>query len=185
MAEHNPGAMEQRLHLLVLRCQTGDERAFAQLLNEFSPRTLSYLRGMVGDAAEDIQQEVWLSVYRSIGRLAYPGAFRTWLFRIARHRALDFLRQQKRELQLIDDVAAGLAAVDEPASALGEKNLTDAMLDAVDTLGPLHREVCLLRYRDEMSYAEIGVIIGCSIGTVRSRLHYAKQQLHERIKHGR
>lgn len=58
-----------RLQLLVLRCQAGDERAFSQLLDDFGPRTLRYLRGLLGDDAEDVHQEVWLAAYRSIATL--------------------------------------------------------------------------------------------------------------------
>jgi DNA-directed RNA polymerase specialized sigma24 family protein len=90
--------------LLVLRCQAGDEIAFARLMRTFEARTLGYLHGLVGDDAEDVQQEVWLSVYRHLGLLADPGAFRTWLFRTTRHRAIDFLRKRKRERELIDDM---------------------------------------------------------------------------------
>src|SRR6185503_13122240 len=92
------------LHLLVLRCQAGDERAFARLMDAFGNKTLGYLRGLVGDDADDVQQEVWLSVYRGIGGLANPGAFRTWLFRTTRHRAVDFLRKKKRERELVDEI---------------------------------------------------------------------------------
>jgi RNA polymerase sigma-70 factor (ECF subfamily) len=186
MAEHNRASVaEPGLHLLVLRCQTGDERAFAQLMNQFGERSLRYLRGLIDEAAEDVQQEVWLTVYRGIAELANPRAFRTWLFRITRHRALDYLRSRKRERELMDDVPVdtldSVAADSEHEGA----DIDAAMLDALDALPPAHREVCLLRYRDDMSYAEIALVIGCSIGTVRSRLHYAKQRLHEHVKHRR
>ncbi|MEP6574093.1 MAG: sigma factor, partial [Gemmatimonadota bacterium] len=85
-----------RLYLLVLRCQAGDEQAFARLFAWFGPRTLVLLRGMVNDEAEDVQQEVWLSVYRQLSTLSNPRAFRTWLFRTTRHRAIDCLRRQRR-----------------------------------------------------------------------------------------
>src|SRR5215212_6151586 len=88
------------LHLLVVRCQAGDERAFARLLERFGPRTLRYLRELVSDEAEDVHQEVWLGVYRRIGQLATPAAFVTWLFGMARHRAVDFLRRRRRAREL-------------------------------------------------------------------------------------
>src|SRR5204862_6005351 len=93
-----------RLHVLVMRCQAGDERAFRQLFDSFAPGTLGYLRGLVGDAAEDVHQELWLSVYRGIASLANPRAIQTWLFRATRHRAIDYLRKVKRESELIVDV---------------------------------------------------------------------------------
>src|SRR6185312_2075052 len=106
MPERNPTESgELQLYLLVLRCQAGDERAFAQLMEKFERRTLEYVRGLLGDPflADDVQQEVWLAVYLGIRSLDNPGAFRTWLFRITRHRTLDFVRRRKRESELFDD----------------------------------------------------------------------------------
>jgi RNA polymerase sigma-70 factor (ECF subfamily) len=178
MAEHDAaGATELRLHLLVLRCQAGDERAFTQLFDWFGERSLRYLRGLVGDAADDVQQEVWLSVYRNISSLAKPGAFRTWLFSTTRHRALDYLRGEKRERELLEDVAEEMREASDE-SALDAR--VDAALDAAITeLSPAHREVLLLRYRNNMSYAEIALVVGAPIGTVRTRLHHAKRRLQE------
>src|SRR5262245_38544022 len=114
MAEQGaPSTEALRLHLLVLRCQAGDEQAFVQLFREFSQRTLAYLSGLLGDAADDVQQEVWLAVYRGIRTLGNPGAFRTWLFRTTRHRAIDFLRRQKREQELLLDAAQEMVVEEE------------------------------------------------------------------------
>jgi len=176
MPEHD-AASTTRLHLLVLRCQAGDERAFARLFELFAERSLRYLRGLVGDAADDVQQEVWLSVYRNIASLGNPGAFRTWLFSTTRHRALDYLRRQKRERELLEDVAEEMRGA---ADDSGLDVRADAALDsAMSQLSPIHREVLLLRYRDDMSYGEIALVLGAQIGTVRTRLHHAKRRLQE------
>ena len=76
---------------------------------------MSYLRGLVGDAADDVQQEVWLAVYLGMRHLSNPRAFRTWLFRTTRHRAIDYLRMQKRDALLVDvaDVADVTLPVDD------------------------------------------------------------------------
>ena len=111
------------LALLVVRCQAGDERAFAALLDAFGDKTLRYLRGMLGDDADDAQQEVWLAVFKGIRGLTDPGAFRTWLFRATRHRAIDVLRRRKRERELIDDTPAEEVAVsDEGTDALASED---------------------------------------------------------------
>lgn len=185
MTEPGPaGTDELRLHLLVLRCQTGDEQSFARLMQLFGSRTLRYLHGLVGEAAEDVQQEVWLSVYRHIAGLARPSAFRTWLFRTTRHRALDFLRKERRERELIADVP--LDVIDEQDAARDEGGLDATVPDeAFAALSAPQREVLLLRYRDDMSYAEIALIVGCSVGTVRSRLHYARLRLQELLTQNR
>lgn len=181
VAHNSPGVPDAGLHLLVLRCQIGDEVAFARLMDQYGDRTLRYLRGLVGEAAEDVQQEVWLTVYRRIATLARPTAFRTWLFRTTRHRALDHLRKEKREHELIDD--APIATVDVAAEC-SDSPLTDSLLDALDRLGAIHREVLQLRYRDDMPYAEIALVMGCSVGTVRSRLHHARQRLQAVVTQG-
>jgi RNA polymerase sigma-70 factor (ECF subfamily) len=182
MSERNPAdAAKLGLHLLVLRCQAGDEAAFARLLTEFGPRTLGYLQGLVGEAAEDLQQEVWLKVYRGIASLAAPGAFRTWLYRITRHQAMDFLRRRKREREILAEWPEdAIAAVADPAAGL-DRALPDELLELVGGLEPAQREVLLLRYRDDLSYAEMALVLGCATGTVRSRLHYARRRLHELV----
>ena len=169
------------LHLLVLRGQAGDDRAFALLMGQFVARTLGFLRGIVGDSADDVQQEVWIAVYRSISSLASPGAFRTWLYRTTRHRAVDWLRKQHRERELIADVPLETVAnVEQDAGA--DDTIPDGMLDAMDQLTPTQREVLQLRYREDMSYAEIALVLGCPIGTVRSRLSAAKDRLAQLVR---
>lgn len=179
MTDDLAGAHDVPLHLLVLRCQAGDERAFARLIDGFGAKTHRYLRGLVGDDADDVQQEVWLTVYRSLHTLSNPAAFRTWLFRTTRHRAVDCLRRRKRERELIDDVPIErLTVADTDEERLD--GIDVAAMDAVlESIPPPQREVLLLRYRDDLSYADIASVVGCPIGTVRTRLHHAKRRLYE------
>lgn len=168
------------LHVLVVRCQAGDEAAFARLLDRFGPRTLGYLERLVGEEAEDVHQELWLEVYRRIAQLTTPAAFVTWLFTVARHRAVDFLRHRRRSRELLDDVATEAAVHGAPSVDADGPGLPDGTADlraAIAALAPLHREVVVLRYQEELSYAEIAAVVGCSVGTVKSRLHYARHQL--------
>jgi RNA polymerase sigma-70 factor, ECF subfamily len=175
-AERQAGSL--RLQLLVVRCQAGDERAFAMLLDQFGEKTLRYLRGLLGEDADDVQQEVWLAVFKGIATLANPAAFRTWLFRTTRHRAIDFLRAQKRERELTAD-----AGVDDTVASDGydEAFTVDVsettLAKAFAAIPAFQREVLLLRYRDDLTYEEIAVVVGCPIGTVRTRLHHAKRRL--------
>jgi RNA polymerase sigma-70 factor (ECF subfamily) len=161
-------------HLLVLRCQTGDSDAFRRLYDAYGNRSLRYLRGLLGSDADDVQQEVWLSVYRRIGSLANPGGFRTWLFATTRNRALDHLRRRRRQAELIAPAEPDVQTAtedDEPGFDPGH------LETALQSLQPVHREVLLLRYWDDLSYGEIALVVGCSLGTVRSRLHNAKRNL--------
>jgi RNA polymerase sigma-70 factor (ECF subfamily) len=148
----------------------------------FADKTLRYLRGLLGDDADDVQQDLWLTVYRELGGLANPGAFRTWLFRTTRHRAIDFLRKRRRERELFDDV--DLETVDGTMDDDASESWIDAATvgAALTSIPSLQREVLLLKYRHEMSYHEIALVVGCPIGTVRTRLFHAKRRLHELLQ---
>ena len=175
-------APDLALRFLVLRCQAGDEAAFAKLMGMFESRTLGYLRGILGDDADDVQQEVWLTVFRQLNDLADPAAFRTWLFRTTRHRAIDFLRKRRRERELIDDtpiesVASEVEADDDSTGPIDEAALVAALM----AMPPPQREVVMLRYRDGLTYQEIAQVTNRPIGTVRTRLHHAKRRLQESL----
>src|SRR5688572_4954715 len=100
--------------LLVVRAQTGDEAALAELVERFSPRLRYFLRKLLSsaDSAEDTLQDVWLDVVRGLPRLADPQALVAWLYRIARDRAFARLRKMRRtevpldEQQIIDPASA-------------------------------------------------------------------------------
>src|SRR5262245_43203733 len=90
--------------VLVLRCQTGDEAAFAELVERYQPRLRYYLGKMLPDVqdAEDTLQEVWFDVFRAFSRLVDTDAFCAWLYRIARDRALRRLRKHRPPHQRLD-----------------------------------------------------------------------------------
>ena len=161
-----------RLQFLVLRCQAGDEEAFTALFNRFSPRTLAYLQGLVGDDADDVQQEVWLAVYRNLRTLSNPGAFRTWLFQMTRNRAVDVWR--KRRVEGADETG-GTGETGWAGGADGDEDGVDGVeLEAIAARLPAaQREVLLLRYGNDLSYGEIALVTGCPVGTVKSRLFAA------------
>ncbi|MDR8391168.1 RNA polymerase sigma factor [Aliifodinibius sp. S!AR15-10] len=181
-----PGNSDIRRFLLVVRCQAGDQKAFEQLYELFGDKTLRYLKGLLeGETARDIQQEVWLTVYRQISELMNPRGFRTWLYRITHRQAIDQLRTSRRRLTLKENIAAkkdertSTFDIDELFKAEDEEDLKSTL----DQLPAPHREVIVLKYWEGMSYEEIGLIIGCPVGTVRSRLYYAKQKIEEILHH--
>jgi RNA polymerase sigma-70 factor (ECF subfamily) len=165
--------------VLVLRCQTGDEGAFAELVTLYSPRLRYYLRKMLDDAAaaEDVLQEIWFDVFRAVPRLADPAAFPAWLYRISRDRAWRTLRKRRInqrplvEDDLTDDGEVGFSAEDAQRIHV-----------SLDTLAPEHREVLVLRFLEEMTYEDIARVVGCQLGTVRSRIHYAKRALRRALE---
>jgi RNA polymerase sigma-70 factor (ECF subfamily) len=160
--------------LLVLRCQAGDEGAFAELVARYAPRLRYFLRKLLGDhhTAEDALQETWLDVVRSLPRLADAGAFAAWAYRIARDRAFRRLRRASRAVAPLDgDGPAYESSGDEPLLSAERARAVHA---ALDRLSPEHREALVLRFLEGMSYEDMSRVVGCPTGTVRSRLHYAK-----------
>ena len=164
----------------VLRCQAGDEVAFQQLYSRYKPRSFAFLKGLVkGVVAEDLNQEVWLTVYRRIASLTNAKGFRMWLFQIARNRALDHFRQNKKsyELQEATEVAAEGGGEDQPFDTEEDQELKIRLMACLEKLSQRHREVLILSFLEGMDYEEIGLITGCSVGTVKSRVHHAKMKL--------
>jgi RNA polymerase sigma-70 factor (ECF subfamily) len=163
--------------LLVIRAQAGDDGAFAELVERFSPRLRYFLRKLLPSAhdAEDTLQDVWLDVLRALGRLSDPQALVAWLYRIARDRAFARLRKAQRYEQLPDEgTVADTTADDNRDFSPEDANRIHA---ALDLLPAEQREVLVLRFLEEMTYEQIAAVVGLNVGTVRSRLHYAKRAL--------
>jgi RNA polymerase sigma-70 factor, ECF subfamily len=161
--------------LLVLRCQTGAEDAYRELVGRFGPRLRYYLVKLVGrvDVADDLAQEVWLDVLRQMYRLKDAAAFTTWLYRIAHGKAMLDARRNGRAYSTISDTENIADKQDESFSAEDAQRIHAAL----DALEQSHREVLVLRFLEELSYDEIAEVVNCPVGTVRSRIHYAKAQL--------
>jgi len=170
---------EKRLYeqVLVLRCQTGDETAFAQLVERYGPRLRYYLQKAFGrrDGAEDAWQDVWFTVFRKVRDLADPGAFTTWLYRIARRRAHSVLRQRRPSFRSMEEAEQVTDPSAEDTNFSPEEGLR--IHAALDELTLEHREVLVLRFLEDMAYEDIAAVTGCQIGTVKSRLYYAKRAL--------
>jgi RNA polymerase sigma-70 factor (ECF subfamily) len=166
--------------LLILRCQTGDEAALGELIARYSAGLRLFLRKISGNAAaaDDLLQETWFEVYRKINRLNTPVAFPAWLYRIARDKAYRELRRRPVRQEVFDEKLAQEAPADEEFFAPEEAEDVRA---ALDQIAPEHREVLMLRFIEEMSYDQIAHVIGRPVGTVRSRIHYAKLALRARL----
>ena len=167
--------------LLVVRCQTGDDSAFEKLHGRYNDQVLYYLRRLMGSGgvADDTAQTVWLTVYRRIKTLEQPGAFRSWLYRIAHNRAISVLRKTGREISWETAGAEDSAGADAQAADTSEFDDADAAAvhAGLDRISAPHREVLTLRFLHEMSYEEIAEAAQVGVGTVRSRLHHAKRSL--------
>lgn len=162
--------------ILVLRCKAGDEAAFAELVERYSPRLHYYLRKMLDrpEGADDVLQEVWLDVFRGLPKLADTLAFPAWIYRVARNRCALAWRKRDREDRLEVELQSFAEPDEEPEFTAEDATRVHA---ALDKLAPEHREVLVLRFLEDMSYEDVAKAVGCQLGTVRSRLHYAKRAL--------
>jgi len=159
--------------VLVVRCQAGDEGAFTELVARYDVRLRYFLRKLVSDRADDVLQEVWLDVFRHLPRLADPQAFRAWVYRIARDRAFGLLRKSQR----IEQPLGETDVPDEPDDNGFDAEDAARIHAALDLLPPEQREVLVLRFVETMSYEAIARVTSQPLGTVRSRLFYAKRAL--------
>jgi RNA polymerase sigma-70 factor (ECF subfamily) len=168
---------------LVIRSQIGDEAAFQELLRIYSPRLHSFARKMLpadtADRAEDLLQEIWVSIYRSLPTLLDVRKFRAWAFRIARDRIYTEFRRRKLIVESLDEIDSDELCEPEATSGNVDPEELHRCLSAL-TSG--HREVLLLRFFEDMNYDEIARVTGNSIGTVRSRIHYAKRALRRAVE---
>ncbi|KPK86567.1 MAG: hypothetical protein AMJ81_00940 [Phycisphaerae bacterium SM23_33] len=169
-----------RLSLAVLRAQLGDQAGFDELWEMYNLRLSCFVRLITNPTVEvdDVLQDVWLVVCQRIGTLRSPAAFPAWLYSVARHRAYRTHSRRVRDEKLMQKLNQG--TLQSPDSVTQEHMLLEdvaLMRKCLDQIPPQHREVLLLRFLEDMSYQEIADVIRCSLGTVRSRIHYAKAAL--------
>jgi RNA polymerase sigma-70 factor (ECF subfamily) len=167
--------------VLLLRCQTGDGAAFAELVARYQPRLGGYLRRLLGEAAAaDAMQDVWLAVWRGLPGLRDSAAFPAWAFRVARDRAFRELRRRGAPTVPADDSIPAAPADDDftPEDAAGVRA-------ALDRLPVEHRDVLVLRFVEGLSYDEVAAVAGVPVGTVRSRIHYAKEAMRKLLERER
>src|SRR5262249_10490849 len=150
---------------------------FADLVREMERPLLYFAQKLVNDQdkALDVLQEVWLKAFRTIRRLENPRSVRAWLYRLTRGLAIDDVRKAAAE-ERREKVHAEERADPKEEPSFTEEDAA-ALHRALDTLDIRHREVLVLHFLEEMPIPEIGTVLGCPAGTVKSRIHYAKRAL--------
>lgn len=179
---------------LCRRIAAGDEGAFEILVVRYQDRVFSFCLRFLGDRAEaeDVAQDVFLTLYRSAQDFRGDSSFSTWLLRIAKNQSLNRIkylaRRGKAGRRSLDELGEERLASTERAAEerspheLVEGGQTSAIVQqAIATLEPEHRAVVVLRDVEDLSYEEIAGITGLPIGTVKSRIHRARTALAERL----
>lgn len=166
--------------LLVLRCQDGDRKAFAELVGRWQPRLWRYARQLAGsrDAAGDVMQEAWMAIMRGLRGLKDPASFPKWAYRIVNHKFIDWTRRKQRQRSLGDTAGEGIPDEQEPVEAeMSADDDVGRLREAMRKLSADRRAILSMFYLDEMSIADISGALEIPEGTVKSRLHAARNQL--------
>jgi len=190
-----PQALPQRVADLVARSRHGDTTAFDQLVGLYQDRIYNYVARMVHDPieAEDIAQEAFVKAYRNLPSFRGASTFQTWLYRIASNLTIDSVRRRHRRentcsLDAPLDTDEGQVAREQedtarpgPARDLETAELQRQVHRAIQQLSPKLRGVVVLYELQGLSYEEIATILGCPLGTVKSRLFNARLELKDRL----
>ena len=178
---------------LVAHAQTGDTKAFDTLLIKHSPRLYALVYNMTAnhDDTDDLLQDVWAKVYRSIGGFRGQSHVYTWLHSIAANTTVNFLKKRvRRRTMNLDDLDSGilqdkefveLQAASTPVRDADLGEMQKKINEAIQHLTPDHRAVVTMFDIQGLPHAEIAKILHVSEGTVRSRLFYAHQQLQTQL----
>ncbi|MBW8781858.1 MAG: sigma-70 family RNA polymerase sigma factor [Verrucomicrobia bacterium] len=174
---------------VVLRVQAGDVAAFDQLILKYRERVYAMVYNMTSNRedAADLTQDAFIKAFQSINRFQGQSSFFTWLYRIAVNATLTHLRRNKlrsffsfdkiQEDAQVATVIGQLTDKKDVAREVFVHELQEKLNEALQKLSISHRTVVTLFEIDGLSHEEIAEVMDCSVGTVRSRLHYAKQLL--------
>lgn len=175
--------------ILVERSQRGDLAAFDLLVTRHRGRVYGQIVAMVRNDADawDLAQDTFLKAWKALPKFEGQSAFSTWVYRIAHNTTLDWLRARKIQGSsefneaVESHVAAGATTTPHgegrPDDRMAQSELGRRIHDALSELSPEHRAVILLREVEGRSYEEIAELASCTLGTVMSRLFYARKKL--------
>ncbi len=175
--------------ILVRRSQDQDMGAYDQLVRRYQERIYATVYHMTSnhEDANDLVQETFVKAYRALKSFKGDSSFYTWIYRIAVNKTINFLKQRKNRIHLsLDDVdfnaendpdLVALVSEKTPRRDLNLSELQEKLNSAMLKLSEHHRMVVTLHDIQGLSHEEIGAIMDCNVGTVRSRLFYARQQL--------
>ncbi len=173
---------------LISRCQQGDPDALKEIFDQYHKKVYRIAYGVVRQREEalDIVQEVFIKLYRSIRFFKGQSKFYTYLYRMAMNTAIDHAREMRRapfsSLEGMEGFQPSDGVEKRPDSILLHKELEEKVKRVLEKLPNDQRMALIFREIEGLSYQEISETMGCSIGTVMSRLHYARKRIQELLK---
>jgi RNA polymerase sigma-70 factor (ECF subfamily) len=181
---------------LVRQAQTGDTTAFDQLVRRYRTRIFGMIYNMVHNEQDawDLAQDSFVKAWKSIGRFRGQSSFYTWIYRIVTNVTIDWLRKKQvkgggaefDEAVQLNEIEPGSRTVPRaeaaPHEQMEQAEIRGRIDAAIAELSPEHRAVILLKEIEGMQYHEIAESLGCSIGTVMSRLFYARKKLQNLLR---
>jgi RNA polymerase sigma factor RpoE len=174
---------------LVKRAQAGDASAYDELMRKYQERIYGTIYHMTSnhEDANDLTQETFIKAYKVLGSFKGEAGFYTWIYRIAVNKTINYLKQRKNRVHMsLNDVdfqaehdpdLVALVSDKTPRRDIGLSELQEKLNAAMLKLSETHRMVVTLHDIQGLSHDEIAKIMDCNVGTVRSRLFYARQQL--------
>ena len=174
---------------LVKLILAGDERAFAELYERYHTRAYRLAYAMTGrhEAAEDLTQEIFLRAYGKLDRFSGQARFSTWFYRLAVNRCLNHHQREQVTVEevLADDQKTTLSVggLEQMEARILQQQISDRVHRAILSLKPTLRLTVILKEIEGLSYAEIAERMGCSEGTVASRLNQARKLLARKLEH--
>ena len=187
VAANTPEPVDEQL--LVKRARQGDLAAYDELVRRYQERIYATVYHMTSnhEDANDLAQEAFIKAFQALKSFKGGSSFYTWVYRIAVNKTINFLKQRKNKVHLSlndldfnaenDPDLVALISDKTPRRDIGLSELQEKLNGAMLKLSEVHRLVVTLHDVQGLSHEEIGKIMECNIGTVRSRLFYARQQL--------
>jgi RNA polymerase sigma-70 factor (ECF subfamily) len=168
--------------MLVSRAQAGDREAFSEIVRHYHQGMINVVYRMCGDGnlAEDAAQTALIHAWQRLQSYRPQASFRSWLYRIALNAALDILRRQKPDMDV--EKMPLVSSEDQPDVAVERQERLEQVRRAVLALPEASRAVIVLREYEGLSYQEIAGVLDIPLGTVMSRLNYARTRLLETLK---
>jgi len=168
-------------------CQQGDRAAFQLLFETYKDKVFSiavYSSGGDRAVADDVTQQIFLKLFTAIRQFRGDSEFTTWLYRLVVNACLDERRRRRRLLPWGETVAMRNPSDKKPQEKqYARLEIAEAVREAIGELKPKFRLPILLKYIEGLSYEEIASVMGCSKGTVASRLNRGHSQLAKRLSH--